>query len=135
MELSRGRDAAIEQAQGASTVQDRREAGQQSFRIRKFSRHSSRSQRSESQDGDEEFNVRGISTSDRKIAKDINKTIDSEDEDGIVQHRERSRATRVREGSEVNAQIKLPNVNVPTKLDAKPANVARVGALGEVSGS
>ena len=37
-----------------------------------------------------------MSTSARKIHRDMTKTIDSEDEDGIVQHRERSRATRVR---------------------------------------
>lgn len=78
---------------------DRRASGQQSFRIRKFSRQGSlSSRRSESarsqRDNNDEFNERGLSTTARKIAKDMTKTIDSDDEDGIVQHRERSRATR-----------------------------------------
>ena len=39
-----------------------------------------------------------MNTTARKIAKDMSKTIDGEDEDGVVQHRERSRAARQPEG-------------------------------------
>jgi len=73
----------------AAAQERRQEGGQQSFRIRKFSRHGSlssrRSESSRSQrKNDDEFNERGLSTTARKIAKDMTKTIDSEDEDGIV---------------------------------------------------
>jgi len=61
-----------------------------------------------------------MSTSARKIRNDMEKTIDSEDEDGIVQHRERSRATHKREGSDMKEQqqIKLLNVNIPSNIVA-----------------
>ncbi len=77
---------------------------------------------------DQKLMQRGLSTSARKINKDMEKTIDSEDEDGIVQHRERSRAAHNRrEPSEVKDQIKLLNVNIPTNLDNKhPLNLTKL---------
>ena len=116
----------MKQALGGSATQDRRKDGQQSFRIRKFSRQGSLSRRSGSlsQRGDDDGpegdldQARGMSTSARKIAKDMSKTIDSEDEDGIVQHREKSRATRMREEvSSMKDSIRLTNINVPKHLD------------------
>lgn len=82
------------------------------------------SQRDNSEDpfgnGNEKNMTRGMSTSARKIKNDMEKTIDSEDEDGIVQHRERSRATHKREGSDMKEQqhIKLLNVNIPSNIVA-----------------
>ena len=71
--------------------------------------------------------IRGLSTSARKINKDMEKTIDSEDEDGVVQHRERSRAAhKRRDGSEVKDQIKLLNVNIQANIDNKPVNLVKL---------
>mmetsp|Transcript_29483 Transcript_29483/g.39217 ORF Transcript_29483/g.39217 Transcript_29483/m.39217 type:complete len:125 (-) Transcript_29483:292-666(-) len=77
-----------------------------------------------------------MSTSARKIAKDMSKTIDSEDEDGIVQHREKSRATRVREETaSMKDSIKLSNINVPKHIDTKPTKVTAQSSSGLAAAS
>ena len=70
----------MELALGGSASVDRRAQGQQSFRIRKFSRNGSLSGRSNSmsQRGDDPM------TESAQKLTDLKKTIDSEDEDGIV---------------------------------------------------
>ena len=105
----------MELALGGSASVDRRQApGQQSFRIRKFSRNGSLSRRSSKslsqKDGVNDVVGGFIGTTE---LTDLKKTIDSEDEDGIVQMRERSRAAgKRRDESEAKDKIKLLDVNV-----------------------
>ena len=139
------KQARMELALGGSASVDRRQtAGQQSFRIRKFSRNGSlsrRSSRSLSQKDPGEAVGGFIGTTE---LTDLKKTIDSEDEDGIVQMRERSRAAgKRRDESEAKEKIKLLDVNVDlgnkTQKQAQKVNqevipnIARVGDASTTS--